>query len=102
MCLIDQLLDVLFSRVSLFSEVFFYQDIDGNRLLYILFEKEELELLSIVLKSSNQVEVFVSVPLLEVFIYLCLDIPRSFSLDVYSFANKFFRELSDVVREPPI
>ena len=102
MCLIDQLLDVLFSWVSLFSEVLLYQDIDSNRLLYILFEKEELEFLSIVFKPTNQIKVFVPIPLLEVFIYLCLDIPRPFSFDVYSFADKFLRKLNDVVREPPI
>ena len=102
MCLIDQLLDVLFSWVSLFSEVLLYQDIYSNRLFYILFEKEELEFLCIVLKSSNQIKVFISVPLFEVFIYLCLDIPRSFSFDVYSFADKFLRKLNDVVREPTI
>ena len=79
-----------------------YQDIDSNRLLYILLEKEELELLCIIFKSSNQIKIFVSVPLLEVFIYLCLDIPRPFAFDVYSFAYKFLRKLNDVVREPPI
>ena len=55
MRLINQLLDVLFPGVTLFSEVFFYQDIDSNRLLYVLLEKEELELLCIVFKSSNQI-----------------------------------------------
>ena len=53
MRLINQLLDVLFSRVSLFSDVFFYQDIYSNRLLYVQFEKEELKLLCIVFKTSN-------------------------------------------------
>ena len=102
MRLINQLLDVLFPGVTLFSEVFFYQDIDSNRLLYVLLEKEELELLCIVFKSSNQIKVFVSIPLLEVFIYLCFNIPWPFTFDVYSFAYKFLRELNDVVREPPI
>ena len=75
MCLINQLLDVLLSRVPLFSDVFFYQDIYSNRLLYVQFEKEEFELLCIVFKTSNQIKVFVSIPLLEVFIYLCFNIP---------------------------
>ena len=91
MCLINQLLDVLFSRVSLFSDVFFYQDIYSNRLLYVQFEKEELKLLCIVFKTSYQIKVFVPIPLLEVFIYLCLNIFSLFAFDIYSFAYKFLR-----------
>ena len=63
MRLIDQLFDLLVTRPRRVRDVLLDQDVDVHRLLHVLPEKEELQVLLVVLEAPYEVEALSLVPL---------------------------------------
>ena len=56
--------DVFLTRIAAISSILLNKDFDFDRLFDILLKKEQLELLLIVLESTDKIEIFFQVPLL--------------------------------------
>ena len=99
---VNKRFDILFTRVCAAGGILLDEDFDLDRLLMVYLEKEQLQLLLIVLEPTNKVQVFLEVPLLEIPVELHLDVLMLLALDFDGLAHKLLRKLHDIRGEPSI